>query len=115
MLRCYAAESKVYLQHLVGKTAMRTHKLLVGLAKGVDVLSPEWVEKCAELKRIIGESAASGKMSAKLISRQTLRRTFSKTRTQSRKVDLFWPTVSLVRGSCMKSKVAYLRESCFML
>lgn len=33
---------------------MRTHKLLVGLAKGVDVLSIGWLEKCAELKRMIG-------------------------------------------------------------
>ena len=33
---------------------MRTHKLLVGVAKGVDVISVEWLEKCAELKRVIG-------------------------------------------------------------
>jgi hypothetical protein len=37
---------------------MRTTKLLVGLAKGVDVLSVEWLEKCAELKRMIGQYSA---------------------------------------------------------
>lgn len=45
-------------QHLICRAAMRTTKLLVGLAKGVDVLSVEWLEKCAELKRMIGQYSA---------------------------------------------------------
>lgn len=45
-------------QHLICRSAMRTTKLLVGLAKGVDVLSVEWLEKCAELKRMIGQYSA---------------------------------------------------------
>ncbi|KAJ9091819.1 hypothetical protein QFC19_008932 [Naganishia cerealis] len=41
------------MTHLICRSAIRTTKLLIGLAKGIDVLSVDWLEKCAELRRMI--------------------------------------------------------------
>ncbi|KAJ9093723.1 hypothetical protein QFC21_006319 [Naganishia friedmannii] len=41
------------MTHLICKTAIRTTKLLTGLAKGVDIVSADWLDKCAELKRLV--------------------------------------------------------------
>ncbi|KAJ9123065.1 hypothetical protein QFC22_001254 [Naganishia vaughanmartiniae] len=41
------------MTHLICRTAIRTTKLLVGIGKGVDVLSADWLDKCVELRRMI--------------------------------------------------------------